>query len=134
MTRWHRVAISAWQLARGMRIGDYLTIGLSMLLIALSWPQRASQQHATQCQIRQGQRVVGVYDLAQTRQIRVQGAQGVSVIQIANGKVRFLQGPCHNQYCVQQGWLSHANHVALCLPNQVSITLLGARDFDSMAY
>lgn len=134
MNRGRQLGRMLLQAMRRIRIGDWLIIGVSIGLIALCWPMAQTLGQAQKCQIRQGSRIVGIYDLNQTRQIRVQGAIGVSVVQIQSGKVRIMTAPCHHQYCVQQGWLSHPGQIALCLPNQVSVTLLGARGFDSLAY
>ncbi len=133
MMQWLARLKRGFQHIDGLLVGDWLTIALCLGLILLYWPE-ASLGQAKKCQIRQGGQVIGVYDLDQRRRISVKGPLGVSVVQIQQGKVRFSQAPCHNQYCLQQGWLSHAGEVALCLPNQVSIILLGERGFDSLAY
>ncbi len=63
---------------------------------------------ASKLKIRQGNKIVGTYDLNQTRDLRIHGALGDSLISISQGKVRFKQSPCNNQYCVHQGWLNRA--------------------------
>lgn len=79
--------------------------------------------------------MLGEYSLMQTKTLKVAGRLGNAVIEIQQGKVRFKHSPCHNQYCVHQGWLSHANQAAICIPNQISIELIGAKAaFDSLSY
>lgn len=71
----------------------------------------------------------------QSKILKISGKLGNAVIEIEQGKVRFKHSPCHNQYCVYQGWLSHANQAAICIPNQISIELIGAQPaFDSLNY
>ena len=122
-------------------LGDWLVIvaglGLVVFLFAFLW-QNVS---ASKLQIRQGDHIVGTYTLNQNRTIHVQGPLGESIIQISQqagkteGQVRFVQSPCHGQYCVHQGWLKRAGQVAVCLPNQVSIELLGEKKpYDSLNY
>lgn len=90
---------------------------------------------ASQLKIRVADKVVGTYDLNQKRELHVHGLKGEAVISIENGKARFKQSPCHNQYCVHQGWLSRAGQVAICLPNQISLQLVGAKTpYDSLNY
>jgi hypothetical protein len=36
-----------------------------------------------------------------------------------------LSDPGARQYCVQQGWLTRANAVAICAPNHVTLQLSG---------
>ena len=119
---------------RHLRPGDWLVLSLALWLTSWSWLHGSQQAVASKCQIRQGGRLIGTYDLHQERHVRVHGPLGDSHIHIHAGKVRFEHAPCPNQYCVHQGWLSRAGQAALCLPNQVSITLLGERRFDSISY
>ena len=116
-------------------IGDWLVIVASMVAVAVMFQQFWSFVPASQLIIRQGSKVVGTYDLSQTRELHIKGPLGESVIVIDNGQARFKQSPCPNQYCVHQGWLSRAGQVAICLPNQISLQLLGEKNnYDSLNY
>jgi hypothetical protein len=115
--------------------GDWLVILISIIAIFFMFQQFWSFSPANKLKIRQGNKIVGTYDLNQTRELRIHGALGDSLISISQGKVRFKQSPCNNQYCVHQGWLSHAGQVAICLPNQISLQLTGAKSsYDSLNY
>ena len=116
-------------------IGDWLVIAASSIAVIFMFQQFWSIAPASKLKIRQGNTVLGVYDLNQTRELKITGPMGNSLISITQGKVRFKQSPCHNQYCVHQGWLSRAGQVAICLPNQISLQLLGAKSaYDSLNY
>ncbi len=116
-------------------IGDWLVIFVSFALVIFMFQRFWSFEQASQLKIRQGGQIVGTFDLNQTRELHIKGPIGESIIVINQGKVRFKQSPCHNQYCVHQGWLSHAGQVAICLPNQISLQLMGAKSsYDSLNY
>jgi hypothetical protein len=116
-------------------IGDWLVIVGGILAIIFMFQQFWSFEPASKLKIRQGDKVIGTYDLNQARELHIQGALGESIIAISNGQARFKQSPCPNQYCVHQGWLSHAGQVAICLPNQISLQLMGAKtQYDSLNY
>jgi len=116
-------------------LGDWLVMAASIFAVTVMFQQFWSLAPASQLKIRQGNKVVGIYDLSQTRELHIKGPIGESIIVINNGQARFKQSPCPNQYCVHQGWLSHAGQVAICLPNQVSLQLLGAKStYDSLNY
>lgn len=94
-----------------------------------------SFEPASKLRIRQGDKIIGTFDLNQKRELHIHGPLGDSHIVINQGKVRFKQSPCHNQYCVHQGWLSRTGQVAICLPNQTSLQLIGAKKpYDSLNY
>ncbi len=116
-------------------LGDWLVIIASVVAIIFMFLQFWSFEQASKLKIRQGNQIIGTYDLNQTRDLRIHGAVGGSLISISQGKVRFKQSPCNNQYCVHQGWLNRAGQVAICIPNQISLQLIGAKSsYDSLNY
>ncbi len=71
-----------------------------------------------------GQRVATV-SLAENSTLAIDGALGVSHIEIKDAQVRFVASPCSNQLCVHSGWHRHAGEAIACVPNQVSVRILG---------
>jgi len=65
-------------------------------------------------------------DLFQNQDLDVPGPLGHSHIQVRDGQVRFVNSPCPNQLCVHTGWLSQGGEVSICLPNKVSLQILGS--------
>ena len=63
--------------------------------------------------------------LAEDRHLDVAGALGPSQIEIKQAEARFVASPCSNKLCVLHGWLGHAGETTACLPNQVSLRILG---------
>jgi hypothetical protein len=116
-------------------LGDWLVIIACVVAIIFMFLQFWSFEQASKLKIRQGNQIIGTYDLNQTRDLRIHGALGDSLISISQGKVRFKKSPCNNQYCVHQGWLNRAGQVAICIPNQISLQLIGAKSsYDSLNY
>ena len=115
--------------------GDWLLIALAtgavILLFAMLWRNEA----AGKLQIRAGDQVFATLSLVQKRTLQVPGPLGVTTVVIDQGRVRVASDPSRHQYCVKQGWLSRAGQVAMCLPNQVSVELLGGeKTYDSLNY
>lgn len=116
-------------------LGDWLIIVASLVGVVFLFQTLWVNTPASQLQIRQADKIIGTYDLNQTKELHIHGPLGDSHISIAQGKVRFKQSPCTNQYCVHQGWLKRAGQVAICLPNQVSLQLIGEnKPYDSLNY
>ena len=115
--------------------GDWLIVITGLALVVVLFATLWLGGHATKLRIRQGDHVYATLSLAQQRTLEIHGPLGISRIVIDNGRVRFERSPCTNQYCVHQGWLSHAGEVAICLPNQISLELLGVKKaYDSLNY
>lgn len=116
-------------------IGDWLVIIGALLIVIFMFQQFWRFEPASKIKIRQNDQIIGTYDLNQMRELHIKGHLGEAIITINNGQVRFKQSPCTNQYCVHQGWLKNAGQVAICLPNQISLQLIGAKkQYDSLNY
>jgi hypothetical protein len=116
-------------------LGDYLVVLCGLVLVVHLYKMFWHAEHAAKLEIRQGDQVFATLSLDQDRVVEVAGPLGTSRIEIKQGKAHFLSSPCSNQYCVHQGWLSHLGQAAICLPNRVSLELLGAKKaYDSLNY
>jgi hypothetical protein len=118
-----------------LRVGDWLIMLISLLCVFYLFHTFWSKEQATKVQIRLGDKTYATYSINQTREIHLHGKLGDAVISINQGKARFAKSPCRNQYCIHQGWLTHAGQAAICLPNQISLELLGeTKTYDSLSY
>lgn len=118
-----------------IRPGDGLTLAAGCIAVAWLTMTLWSGELADRAVIRSGGRVFREVALARNQQIEVPGPLGISVIAIQNRKVRIASDPSPRQYCVRQGWLQQAGEIALCLPNQVSVELMGSKKrYDSLNY
>lgn len=127
--------MSRWKSFPKLLPGDWLVLGIGLVSVAVLFATLWRPEHAAKLQIRDRNGIFATFSLAQDRSIEIPGPLGVSRITIHQGQARFTQSPCRNQYCVHQGWLSHAGQVAVCLPNQISLELLGGeKSYDSLNY
>lgn len=73
--------------------------------------------------------------LAEDRDLDIPGALGISHIEVKQAQVRFVSSPCSNKVCIHGGWLKHAGETLACLPNQVSVRILGRdRRYDAINF
>ncbi|HUS24965.1 MAG TPA: NusG domain II-containing protein [Candidatus Binatia bacterium] len=118
-----------------MTRADAVVIALAAALVAGLGVHFWTPQNAAVVEIRSGSALVGRYALAQDRRVAVTGSEGTSQIEIRDGAVRFAASPCRNAVCIHSGWLHRAGEVAACVPNRVSVALVGvATAFDALAY
>ncbi len=69
------------------------------------------------------------------RMLHITGPLGESIVEINNGRTRFVSSPCTRQVCVHSGWLSNAGGFSACLPNRISLTLVGQHPrFDAINF
>jgi hypothetical protein len=118
-----------------IKLGDWLTLFLGSVCVVLVTFKLWSGNLADKAIIRSGGKIFREVPLSRDQQIEVPGPLGVSIISIQQRKARIASDPSPRQYCVRQGWLQHAGEIALCLPNQVSVELVGSKSkYDSLNY
>ena len=115
--------------------GDWLTLLLGSVCVALLTLNLWSGDLADKAIIRSGGMIFSDVPLSRDQLIEVPGRLGISIIRIQQRKARIASDPSPRQYCVRQGWLQQAGEIALCLPNQVSVELIGSKKkYDSLSY
>lgn len=118
-----------------LRPGDWLVAGVALAAVAVSFPLLWRGGPAEKAVVKRDGAVVAELPLNISKRIEVQGALGVSVIEVQPGRARVAADPGPRQYCVKQGWLTQANAVAICAPNHVTLALVGATGgYDSLNY
>ncbi|MGI5055826.1 NusG domain II-containing protein [Treponema socranskii] len=70
-------------------------------------------------------RGIFAYDMSKDRIIDIEGAIGISRIEISGGTARFLDSPCPNKTCVQSMPIRETGEWSACLPNQVFLRIEG---------
>ena len=120
-----------------LRPGDLLTVAVGIGLVVSLFATLWTNARADRVMVRQGGELVAEIGLSTPYRLDVAGPIGTTVIEIAPGRARVAADPGPRQYCVQQGWLTRVNAVAICAPNQVSLMLSGpgsGNRHDSLAY
>ena len=128
-----RFSVAAWRAL--IKPGDVLVVlvGLVVCVHSLLLLWRGGQPEAAI--VRAGGKVVAELDLSTPRMLEVPGPLGITRIEIQPGRARVAADPGPRQYCVRQGWLTQAGAVAICAPNEVSLSLSGrGADYDSLNY
>lgn len=119
-----------------LKRGDFIILAICLVIIC--WPLAA-----TAGTFSKGSAVVHVvtpygeylYQMNQDRVVEIQGLIGITVMQIEDSKVRFLESPCSGKDCLHGEIASNGEQIA-CLPNGVLATLSGADDggVDGISY
>lgn len=79
----------------------------------------------TEARILVGGKEVALISLRQDQSLAIPGRLGASRFEIHDGKIRFVASPCRGKQCVHSGWLSLSGEFAACLPNGISVQVVG---------
>ncbi|WP_189340909.1 NusG domain II-containing protein [Candidatus Methylopumilus planktonicus] len=116
-------------------LGDSLITFVSLVFIIFAFKTFWHFETGSVVQVNFQGKTYGNFSLFQDKKISLVGREGESMIEIKNGQARFKHAPCKNQYCVQQGWISFTGQILICIPNEISIEILGkTKAYDSLNY
>ncbi len=54
------------------------------------------------------------------------------VLEVEDGKIRFLSSTCRDKICVNAGFLSRPGEMAACLPNRVAVKITGGGERENV--
>lgn len=117
-------------LGRWVRPLDIIIILFSLAIIMfLAWQVYGSRSTSPQLLI-QTEGSSFIYPLDEERVIEVEGPIGITIIEVKEGRARFLDSPCPDKLCVAGGWLEHQGEWNACLPNMVFAAIEGGEEPD----
>lgn len=118
-----------------IRRGDWLVLAIGLAFVSglamHYWLGKPGQRLL----IKRGGEVFMTASLAQAFSVNVPGPLGITQVEVLNQRARVRSDPSPRQLCVHQGWISREGEAAICLPNQVSVEIVGrVRRYDSLNY
>jgi len=123
------------QFIKKIQIGDLFTIFIFIALtgyfssILWNFPQ------GEYLKIQMGNQEIGSFSLNQNIIKVIEGPIGKTEVIIDSGRVRISKAPCTKKYCIHQGWIKKLNQTIVCVPNKISISIIGNQsDYDSLNY
>tara|TARA_B110000971_G_C19919988_1_gene458693 strand:+ start:536 stop:925 length:390 start_codon:yes stop_codon:yes gene_type:complete len=115
--------------------GDWLIIIMFFFLILASAKLLWDFPQGQYLEIYKNNEILATYSLNQKLKKEIYNTKGVTEVIIDNGKVRFSSSPCPKKYCIHQGWINKANQIIICIPNKISISIVGGiKKYDSINY
>jgi len=116
-------------------LGDSLIILISLVFIIFAFKTFWHFETGSVVQVSFQGKTYRNFSLFQDKKISLVGKEGSSMIEIKDGRARIKTAPCKNQYCVQQGWIRFTGQILICIPNEISIEILGkTKAYDSLNY
>ena len=123
------------QFFKVIKAGDWFIIILFCALIIICTKSLWNLPQGEYLEIYKNNEILATYSLNQKITKIINGTKGEIKIVIDNGRVRFSSSPCPKKYCIHQGWINKANQTIICIPNQISISIVGPKSgYDSINY
>lgn len=111
-----------------------LFAALLIIGILISVPAFAGGARGAYVVVKVDGREYGTYSLLEDRTVTIENSGHVNKITIKNGAVQMVESSCKNQLCVRQGKIFTTDKSIVCLPNRVTVEIIGEDgDYDVIA-
>jgi len=106
--------------------GDVLTaILIAVFGLYVLWSQNSAHKSATKVLISRGGTQISGFFLDKDSHVDLKEFGVNMVVEVRNGRVRVASSDCKQQVCVRHGWIDRPHEAILCLPNQITVELVG---------
>ena len=109
-----------------LTVGDRVLIAVVALAIGGLYGVEYSREQGTRVMI-QSEGDDQLYDMAEHAIRSLRGPKGLSEVEIGSSGIRMRTSSCRFQRCVHRGWIRRQGDMIVCIPNQILVTILGAR-------
>ncbi|HHJ81415.1 MAG TPA: NusG domain II-containing protein, partial [Candidatus Tenderia electrophaga] len=109
-----------------LTLADKIVVTLALLLLPFLYIEfwgNSTQGEVVQIRSVNGDNIT--LPLDQDKRLQIKGALGLSIIEIKDRQVRFIDSPCQGKQCIIAGWLNKDGQLAACLPNGVTVQIIG---------
>ena len=121
-----------------MKQGDkFVLYGVIILIFILLVEYGFFQRHSTKVVvIRSDGKIVKELPINKDAVFEVKSKEGHLFVEIKNGKVRVTNSTCKDKLCEKEGWISNVGESIICLPNRISISIIGknGEKIDTVTY
>ena len=125
----------SYKFTKLVNIGDIVFISICFGIILFSFFQMINLPRGEYIKIEDGTRKVFVFSLESNVEKKIGGPLGDTIIVIQNNKARIQSSPCNKKYCIHQGWINKINETIVCIPNKISLSIIGKTpNYDSINY
>jgi len=101
---------------------DKVILLMSVLILAalyyFTWSNGESNRYASLYVADEKRYII---DLFEEKILTIDGVQGVSKLEVAEGRIRFIESPCSSHFCIRSGWLNQTIGLIACLPNGINV-------------
>ncbi|RQD73861.1 MAG: NusG domain II-containing protein [Candidatus Syntrophonatronum acetioxidans] len=115
---------------------DFLIwIGIAVLALGgIFYSEQMSAHSGEEVQITVNSEEYGVFSLREDRLLEVEGVNGITEVEISDGRVRVIHSACPDKICIYTGWVHRPNQTIVCLPNRVVVKIISEAQQDIDLY
>jgi len=108
------------------KLGDLLSALLIVVFgLYFLWAQNSVNKSATKVLVSKGGTQISTFFLGEDSHVDLKKFGVNMVLEVRDGRVRVASSDCKQQLCVRHGWIERPKEALLCLPNHITVELVG---------
>lgn len=108
-----------------LKFGDMLIIAIVLLCALAALLPFTGTFEATKAEIYKDGKLIYTVDLSKDQSFSIEGDYH-NVVEVKDGKIHFKEANCPDKVCIRSGYASKSRPVLVCLPNRVTVKLVGS--------
>ena len=105
-----------------------LTIGLIFLIITIT------KKEGTRAEVYYKNELILSIDLNIDKEYIVDGELGDVVLEVKDKKIRVKKENSPKNICSKEGYISDSTRTLICLPNKITVKIVGKSEIDGVVY
>lgn len=78
------------------------------------------------------QEEINLLEIEKPFTIKVENGEDYNIVQVEQGGIRIIEATCPDKDCIKVGTLDAPGEVSACLPNKVTVRVIGTNNDDKM--
>lgn len=120
------------QFIKKHRIDIIVISSFLLLALAMLWITNLAKEEGSIVQVTVDGEVVGEYSLLRDGIYSLNG--GTNTLTIQNGEAYMSYSSCPDHVCENTGKIKHVGQTIICLPNRLTITIIGEATDDAVDF
>ena len=79
-------------------------------------------------EVKKDGKIIGKYPLSTNVTVEISGSIGYNLLVIEDGEAYIKSADCPDKLCVKRGKIDKNGETAVCLPNKVTVTVIGGKE------
>lgn len=104
------------------RYDFFVLVGIAFLALGgIFFNQQMSAHRGEEVEVYVNNQEYGVFPLYEDNHLEVEGVNGLTEVEIKDGRVRVTHSACPDKICIYTSWVQRPNQTIVCLPNRVVV-------------
>lgn len=111
-----------------MKKRTYVLIITVLIVIGILFIAQSLQKNGRYIEVKLNNESIGIYSLNENKTYKLNGGNNILIVE--DGYAYINSANCPDKICIKQGKINKEGQCITCLPNKITVTVVGGSDID----